>query len=170
MEYELLFFTSVANEERIGEIKKELTEILTNLGGTLLGEFTDIGKRKLAYPIKRNTHAFFSFVRFEMDDESKQNIPEVAKRISLFDKVMRHIIVRADEIGKPVISRDIQIGEEMPKGKRPARIAAQSALGGDIPKAQPAAAPQEKTVETKPKAALSDLDEKLTEILEETPS
>jgi len=155
VEYELLFFTSVTNEDKVESIKKDITEILESLGGKISGAFSDIGKRKLAYPIKRDTHAFFSFVRFELDDEAKQNIPEIGKRLSLYDKIMRHIIVRADEIGKPVASREIKPEEE--KVKRPRETKR-------VPEAKP------KPVETKPKAALSDLDEKLSEILEETPS
>jgi len=156
VEYELLFFTSVANEDRVGEIKKDLAEIIESLGGKLSGEFSDIGKRKLAYPIKRNTHAFFSFVRFSLDEKDRQNIPEITKRVSLSGKIIRHIVVRADEIGKPLGAPQIKPEKAAP-AKRPRR-----------PEPQPAAKP-EVSPAAKPKAALSELDEKLTEILEETP-
>ena len=167
MEYELLFFTSVANEDKIESIKKDITEILESLGGKLAGVFSDIGKRKLAYPIKHNTHAFFSFVRFELDGENRQNIPEIGKRLSLYGNIMRHIIVRADEIGKPVISQEIKFEEEKVEKKtrerkeRPTRpFRAEKRIGEK---------PEAKIAKVKPKAALSDLDEKLSEILEETP-
>ena len=155
MEYELLFFTPVANEPIADSIKRDIVEILTSLGATLSGEFSDIGKRKLAYPIKRDTHAFFSFVRFELED--KQNMPEINRRISLYDKVTRHLIVRADEIGKPVGAIDIrpqEIVRERPVRPKPA---------APEPKVEP------KPEETKPKATMEELDEKLSEILEETP-
>jgi ribosomal protein S6 len=155
MEYELLFFTTIANEEKIELIKKDLVEILTSLGAKLSSEFTDIGKRKLAYPIKRNTHAFFSFTRFDL--EERQNIPEINKRINLYDKVMRHLIVRADEIGKPVGAVDLKPEE--------------SAREKPTKKEKPAqSASLQKPEESKMKTSLSDLDEKLSEILEETPS
>ena len=154
MEYELLFFTTVANEEKIGLIKEDLVEIVTSLGAKMAGEFTDIGKRKLAYPIKRNTHAFFSFIRFEL--EERQNIPDINKHINLYDKVMRHIIVRADEIGKLVGAVDL----------KPEEIIKEKPVKKEKP-VQPAI--QQKPVESKSKTALSDLDEKLSEILEETP-
>jgi len=156
MEYELLFFTSVSNEDRVGTIKKELVEILESLGGKLLGDFTDIGKRKLAYPIKRDTHAFFSWVRFTLDGEAKQNIPEIGKRISLNDKVIRHIIVRADEIGKTVSVAQIETEAEKAEAEK---------VKAEIAKPEIKAEPSEK----EGKASLSDLDEKLSEILDETP-
>lgn len=155
MEYELLFFTTVANEDKIELIKKDLVEILTSLGAQMAGEFKDIGKRKLAYPIKRNTHAFFSFTRFDL--EERQNIPDINKRINLYDKVMRHLIVRADEIGKPVGAVDLKPEEAI--REKPAKKEKQ------MPSSE-----QQKPEETKAKTALSDLDEKLSEILEETPS
>lgn len=155
MEYELLFFTPVSNEDKIDSIKKEITGILESLGGKLSSEFTDIGKRKLAHPIKRDTHAFFSFVRFVLEDENRGNIPEIGKRLSLSDKITRHLIVRADEIGKPIISQGIKFEEERIE-KKPREVKIEKK-------------PEEKATETKPKASLSELDEKLTEILEETP-
>lgn len=135
----------------------------------MAGDFSDIGKRKLAYPIKRNTHAFFSFVRFTLEDENRQNIPEIGKRLSLYGNVMRHIIVRADEIGKPIISGGIKFEHEertetKPSGRRerPARPKQFEKPTGPTAEA--------KSSEDKSKASLSELDEKLSEILEETPS
>ncbi len=168
MEYELLFFTTAPNEDKIGLIKKDITEILESQGGKMAGDFSDIGKRKLAYPIKRNTHAFFSFVRFELEGESRQNIPEIGKRLGLYGNIMRHIIVRASEIGKPIISGGIKFEEERtgmkPRGRRERPVRPLQAE-------KPAGSGEEtKSDEGKSKTSLSELDEKLSEILEETPS
>ncbi|MDD3486898.1 MAG: 30S ribosomal protein S6 [Candidatus Moranbacteria bacterium] len=152
MEYELLFFTSLANEERIPEIKREIEEIIIGRGGKISADFSDIGKRKFAHPIKKQTHGFFSFCRFTL--EEKENLTEINRRMVLNDKVMRHLIVRADEIGKPMSEQKVR--EEKPEEKVNKKTEAR-------PK-EPAVAP-----ETKPKVEISDLDEKLTEILEENP-
>lgn len=156
MEYELLFFTPVSNEDRVSTIKKDLAEILESLGGKILGDFTDIGKRKLAYPIKRDTHAFYSWARFTLDDENRNNIPEINKRISLNNKITRHLIVRADEIGKPVSAAAPETEVE--------KLAAEK-IKAEIKKPRTEAKPAKK----ESRAALSELDEKLSEILEETP-
>jgi ribosomal protein S6 len=157
VEYELLFFTPVSNEDKVDTIKKEIIEILESSGGKLLGDFTDIGKRKLAYPIKRDTHAFFSWVRLTLDDESRGNIPEIGKRLALNDKITRHIIVRADEIGKP-------FSETMAVETEAEKIAAEK-VKAEIKKPQT----EEKPAQKETKANLSELDEKLSEILDETP-
>lgn len=162
MEYELLFFTSVANADRIGEIKREIEEIVTGRGGKISADFSDIGKRKFAHPIKKQTHGFFSFCRFTLDET--ENLPEMNKRLALNDKLMRHIIVRADEIGKPIGGLTVEDSrrEKISDKKRPA----------PVPPA--VAAPEEKAGSKKPtepaaKVEMAELDEKLSEILDETP-
>lgn len=151
MEYELLFFTSVANEERAPEIKREIEEILTKQGGKITADFSDIGKRKLAYPIKKQTHGFFSFCCFTLDE--KENLPEINRRLSLSDKIMRHLIVRASEVGKPISTSGARQEEKS--------AAKQEKIAQKDEKEAPS--------ETKAKVGLTELDEKLSEILEETP-
>ncbi|TSA44255.1 30S ribosomal protein S6 [bacterium] len=150
MEYELLFFTYASSESKVPGIKKDLEEILTSHGGKLSGDFTDIGKRKFAYPIKRETHGYYSFVRFTLED--KEKLPEINKRIGLMSIVTRHLIVKAAEVGKPVSAIEMPAREIMAEEKKIEEI------------------PREKAIESKPKASMADLDEKLNELLDETPS
>lgn len=150
MEYELLFFTSVSNEGRVDSIKKDIEEIIAGSGGKLSTDWNDIGKRKFAHPIKKETHGFYSFVHFTLDDKGK--LPEIGKRLALNDRIMRHIIVRADEVGKPSVPRD---GEKS---------------SADIEDIKTKPEPEEKPTAEKPKADINEIDEKLNEILDETPS
>lgn len=173
MEYELLFFMSVANEDRIGEIKKEIVEILENQGGKISVDFSDIGKRKFAHPIKKQTHGFFSFCRFTIDET--ENIPEISRRLSLNDKLMRHIIVRAAEIGKKI---GAQAGENAPARNASSdrnaprhgtmRQFPQNEAKTQIEKATPVAQ-EAKPTEAEAKIGMKELDDKLSEILEESP-
>lgn len=176
MEYELLFFTSVANEDRIGEIKKEIVEILESQSGKISVDFSDIGKRKFAHPIKKQTHGFFSFCRFMLDE--KENIPEIGRRLALNDKLMRHIIVRAAEIGKQI---GAQAGESAParnasrteaSGRNVSRNIAErrTAPSEKKPEIEKAPASQEtKPTEAETKIGMKELDDKLSAILEESP-
>lgn len=149
MEYELLFFTSVANEDRIGEIKREIEKIITDQGGKISAEFSDIGKRKFAYPIKKQTHGFYSFCRFSLN--KKGDLSEMNRRLALNDKIMRHLIVRADEIGRPI-------------GTQVAREVAPELKAPKVPEKR-----KEAPDEPEKKVEMEELDEKLSEILDETP-
>ncbi len=176
MEYELLFFTTIANEDRIGEIKKEIVEILESQGGKIFVDFSDIGKRKFAHPIKKQTHGFFSFCRFTLDE--KENIPEIGRRLALNDKLMRHIVVRAAEIGKQI---GAQAGESAPARnashvetdrRNISRNVAgrRTAPSEKKPEIKKMPAPQEaKPTEAETKIEMKELDDKLSAILEESP-
>lgn len=148
MEYELLFFISVANEDRIGEIKKKLVELIEGQGGKISSDFSDIGKRKLAYPIKKQTHGFFSFCRFQLNN--KDNLSEISRRLALNDKIMRYLIVRANEIGKPIAIQTAAV-------QKPEIEERETAVKQE----------EEKPTKTKSKIEIAELDEKLSEILEE---
>ncbi|HLM83634.1 MAG TPA: 30S ribosomal protein S6 [Candidatus Bathyarchaeia archaeon] len=157
MEYELLFFTSVANEDRAPEIKREIEETITGRGGKISKDFFDIGKRKFAHPIKKQTHGFFSFCHFTL--EETENLPELTRRIALNDKVMRHIIVRADEVGKPIGAQTVREERTDARAKHVSEPA------------KSPASPKRDEKETKPaeetsKVGMAELDEKLSEILE----
>lgn len=149
MEYELLFFTSLTNEERIPEIKREIEETINARGGKISADFSDIGKRKLAYPIKKQTHAFFSFCHFTLDE--KENLAELNRRLGLNEKIMRHLVVRANEVGKPIAA---QLAVSVQKAE----------IRREKTAPEKPTAPEPK--ETKEKVEMIDLDEKLEEILE----
>lgn len=159
MEYELLFFTSLANEERIGEIKREIGDAINTKGGKISTDFFDIGKRKFAYPIKKQTHGFFSFCRFTTDE--KDILPELNRQLSLNEKIMRHLIVRADEIGKPFIPQSTQEPKKEVKNEK-------TAISSDQKNKQKI--DEKKNSDPERKIGMTELNEKLDEILEETPA
>ena len=162
MEYELLFFTSVANADRAPEIKREIEEIITGRGGKISADFSDIGKRKFAHPIKKQTHGFFSFCRFTIEDA--ENLPELNKRLGLNDKIMRHIIVRADEIGKPIGAPSMPDAKQDTRPERPSIKRTEPARV-----APPSVASEKKPAEETAKVEMAELDEKLNAILDESP-
>jgi|GEM_PF-664314 len=174
MEYELLFFTSVANEDRIGEIKKDIVEILESHDGKISVDFSDIGKRKFAHPIKKQTHGFFSFCRFTLDET--ENIPEIGRRLAMNDKLMRHIIVRAAEIGKQIgaqagenaPARNASAERNTPRHETVRHTHRSETKTAEVEKSAPA--PQQaKPTEAETKIGMKELDDKLSAILEESP-
>jgi ribosomal protein S6 len=167
MEYELLFFTSVANADRAGEIKREIEEILTGRGAKKTADWNDIGKRKFAHPIKKQTHGFFSFCRFTIEDA--ENLPELNKRLVLNDKVMRHIVVRADEIGKPIGAPTMPDAKQEMRGKRTTEIPAPKKESPKVVPPAEDAADEKMTPEETAKVEMKELDEKLDAILDESP-
>lgn len=67
-------------------------KIFTDNGGTVTNT-DNWGKRKLAYPIKRNEHAVYVFYMVEIPAESVRKIEAL---LNITDEVLRFLIVRPD--------------------------------------------------------------------------
>jgi small subunit ribosomal protein S6 len=95
-EYELLYIIPATfTDDEIGTVEGNVKALLEKNGATLLK--TDrLGKLRFAYPIKKVRHGHYVLVRLTADTQAVAAV-ETALRIS--SDVLRHIIVRADEVG-----------------------------------------------------------------------
>lgn len=75
-------------EKAADKVKK----IFTDNGGKVVNE-DNWGKRKLAYPIKKNEHAVYVFYTVELPAES---IRKVESTLNITDEVIRFLITRPD--------------------------------------------------------------------------
>lgn len=67
-------------------------KILTDNGGKVV-DTDNWGKRKLAYPIKKNEHAVYVFYTVELPAESVRKVESV---LNITDEVIRFLVVRPD--------------------------------------------------------------------------
>jgi len=86
--------------------RKELitytSEIFTKMDAKIL-EVKEIGMRNLAYEINDFTKGFYVLLIVESTSDA---CDEFDRLIKINDKVIRHIVVRIDEIKAPVIKPD----------------------------------------------------------------
>ena len=101
--YEVMYIVRPDVEEAA---RKELitftSEIFTKMDAKVL-EVKEIGMRNLAYEINDFTKGFYVLLNVEAKSEA---CDEFDRLIKINEKVMRHIIVRIDEIKAPVIKPD----------------------------------------------------------------
>lgn len=91
-------------------VTKKVAGIITGLGGKVLA--TDSwGKRKLAYPIKKQDWGLYAFMQIELDPEQVQALDNTLR---ITDEVMRYIVVSLDDV------RPLQ--KNAAKRKKPAEI------------------------------------------------
>ena len=67
-------------------------KIFTDNGGKVVNQ-DNWGKRKLAYPIKKNEHAVYVFYAVELPPES---VRKVESTLNITDEVLRFLITRPD--------------------------------------------------------------------------
>ena len=85
-EYEFVF---LLNEKE--ELKK-LKEFVASLSGKVTEE-KSLGKKDLAYPIKKQDSADFYEWRFQM---SKDKLTEFKKKVGLNEKLLRYLLLKVE--------------------------------------------------------------------------
>ncbi len=126
--------------------------IVKEHSGAITGQIT-IGRRKLAYPIKKEKFGFYQTLEFDMEPSVMKMLD---RELRLNQALLRHLIVIKD-----VLSDEQQAREENIQAKVRARKAAAK---------KPVEAPVTKTEEVKrptTKLTLDSLDQKLDELLDQ---
>ena len=92
--YEVMYIgTPETADEDIVKLNEAIEEMVVKEGGTIV-KTENMGRRKLAYPIKKKTEGHY--VLFEIED-SGQTIAELERRMRVNDAIIRYITVRVDE-------------------------------------------------------------------------
>ena len=142
--YEILYLASASyTESELTPIQDKVKEFIKKYQGQITLE-ENLGKKKLAYPIKQNYQGYYLLYEFNLPEES---LKDLERSLRLTSDVLRHIIVKTPKV-KIKIPRRIRPNWEKPEITPPKTAEA-----------------KEKEKE-KEKIRLEDLDQKLDEILE----
>ncbi|MDD5865731.1 MAG: 30S ribosomal protein S6 [bacterium] len=91
--YEIMFIVKNTIEDEI--VKKtadSLKELITNDKGNII-DFKEIGKRKLAYPIKKEVTGTYYVMTVEANHDT---IKEFNRKVSINENVLRHLIIKKE--------------------------------------------------------------------------
>ena len=91
--YEIMFIVKNTIEDEA--VKKEadtLQSLITNDKGTII-EFKEMGKRKLAYPIKKEVTGTYYVMTVEAKHET---IKEFDRKVLINENILRHLIIKKE--------------------------------------------------------------------------
>lgn len=91
-QYEVAVLYDPDLEIDLEKAESKVKKILTDNGGEVVGT-DNWGKRKLAYPIKKNEHAVYVFYTVNLPAEAVQ---KVESTLNITDEVIRFLITRPD--------------------------------------------------------------------------
>ena len=95
--YEIMFIVDPnLPEDDIDKLNSQVESLVSEGGGNVL-ETEKMGRRRLAYEIKRREEGFYVLLTVEANGEI---INEVERRFRVLDSVLRYITVRIDETEK----------------------------------------------------------------------
>lgn len=93
--YELMYIlASSVSDDQVPTVASQILKFVSDFGGTDVTE-TQLGKKKLAYPIKKTRNGFYGLIDFSMPTTK---INEFDAKIRTQDStIIRYIIVNMDE-------------------------------------------------------------------------
>lgn len=91
-QYEIAVLYHPDLEVDLTKAEEKVTKIFTDNGGKVTGT-DNWGKRKLAYPIKKQEHAVYVFYTVELPGEALRKLEST---FNITDEVIRYLIVKPD--------------------------------------------------------------------------
>ena len=115
--YELVYIASPdATDEQVTELHTQVEGIAQRMGGKI-DKTENWGRRRLAYEIGRHKEGTYVL---EVIDGSGELMKEIDRRLKVTDLVIRHLVVRIDEV-QEVIDRTRGKRTEVSRRRRVAR-------------------------------------------------
>ena len=91
--YEIMFIVkNTIEEEKVKKIADSLKDLITNDKGNII-DFKEMGKRKLAYPIKKEVTGTYYVMTVEANHDT---IKEFNRKVSINENVLRHLIIKKE--------------------------------------------------------------------------
>jgi small subunit ribosomal protein S6 len=88
--YELTYLiSSELTDEQAASLQNKISALIKEEGGLLTGEVS-ISRKKLAYPVKKQSQAYLAVVNFQLSAEKLINLEKALKADS---QILRHLVL-----------------------------------------------------------------------------
>lgn len=96
MKYEISFIiSSTIPENEHNKIQEQVLGYLDEAKAKHDKEFFSLGRKKLAYPIKKQRNGFYIFMVFELEDTAA--LTELDTKLKHNNSILRHLIIKKDK-------------------------------------------------------------------------
>ncbi|MBX4186956.1 MAG: 30S ribosomal protein S6 [Candidatus Doudnabacteria bacterium] len=113
--YELMYILSSAvSDNDVPPVSDEVNKFIQSAGGTLLSHEM-LGKKKLAYPIKKTRNGFYVLQTFNLEGTKLQDLDNKLRAI---EPIIRYLFVNVEDQEKRAI-KDSKIQEKMRASRKP---------------------------------------------------
>jgi small subunit ribosomal protein S6 len=162
--YELMYILSSAvSDDQLPEVTGQILQYATDFGAENLQE-TQLGKKKLAYPVKKTRNGFYGVLDFSMDGKK---INDFDAKIRTQDNIIiRYILVNMNE-HYDRLAKDREIQTKMNRNRPAEMVAAGNEAVGATPTASMAPTTQPKKTEPLKEINEADLDKEIEKALTE---
>jgi small subunit ribosomal protein S6 len=115
-QYEVAVLYHPGLEVDLSKAEDRVLKIFTDNGGKVIST-DNWGKRKLAYPIKKNEHGIYVFYGVEIPG---QNVAKVESTLNITDEVIRFLIIKPDfkAMAKAEVARSLKAEQAAKRGDK----------------------------------------------------
>ncbi len=110
-QYELTVLLQPELEANLENALKKVREIITGNKGKIVKE-DNWGKKRLAYPIRRENFAIYVYFELELPSES---IDKISQTLNITDTVLRYLLVSVDDKIKAKLAEAKKTAEKASK-------------------------------------------------------
>lgn len=154
MNYELSFIIGPnVPETEHKAIEQEILDNLKKMKANISKAPYAIGRKKLAYPIKKQKHGFYVFLEFEL--EEKSGLKDFEVKLKHDPKILRHLIIKKDKVS-----------EEEAKKAQAQKAKTTVKKVEENKKEETASTPEKEEAKEEVKVDLGDIDQQLDQILD----
>ncbi len=91
--YEIMFIVKATlDESTLNNLTKDIQKLITDNKSKVI-EFKDMGRKKLAYPIKKEVSGFYYLMNVEA---TKEVIQEFDRKLRINENILRHLILKKE--------------------------------------------------------------------------
>lgn len=111
--YEMMYIVaSAVSDDQIPSVTDGILKYLEELGAENIKE-EKLGKKKLAYPVKKTRNGFYDVVYFDLDTGK---VADLNKKVITNENIIRHLIVNKEEDLRRM-QKDLVAQERMNKNR-----------------------------------------------------
>ena len=126
--YELMYILSSAvSDNDVPTVSNEVDKFLTDAGGTVLAQEM-LGKKKLAYPIKKTRNGFYVLETFNLDGAK---LTSLDNKLRSMEPIIRYLVVNIDDQERRA-AKDKTIQDKMKAARKPQKVESTGAAEPEV--------------------------------------
>jgi small subunit ribosomal protein S6 len=121
--YELMYILSSAvSDNDVPPVSDEVNKFIESEGGTILTNEM-LGKKKLAYPIKKTRNGFYVLETFNLEGNK---LTPLDNKLRSMEPIIRYLVVKLEEQERRA-AKDLKIQEKMRANRKPMKAEGEAA-------------------------------------------
>ena len=126
--YELMYILSSAvSDNDVPTVSNEVDKFLTDAGGTVLAQEM-LGKKKLAYPIKKTRNGFYVLETFNLEGAK---LTSLDNKLRSMEPIIRYLVVNIDDQERRA-AKDKTIQDKMKAARKPQKVESTGAAEPEV--------------------------------------